>query len=140
MPPEEFMRRIDDMTRKMVEQNTAPSEEHKNLFRQPRESIGKCPRCGGDVFESKQNFHCGNKECRFVMWKADSFYTNRKKELTKTIAIELLKTGKATLKSLYSERTGKTYDAVVLLADTGDKYVNYRFEINGGEKERKVNA
>jgi len=28
----------------------------------------------------------------------------------------------------YSEKTGKTYDATVLLADTGGKYVNYRVE------------
>lgn len=32
------------------------------------------------------------------------------------------------IKGLYSEKTGKTYDATVLLADTGGKYVNYRVE------------
>ena len=31
-------------------------------------------------------------------------------------------------KGLYSEKTGKTYDATVLLAETGGKYVNYRVE------------
>ena len=30
------------------------------------------------------------------------------------------------VKGLYSEKTGKTYDATVLLSDTGGKYVNYR--------------
>ena len=39
-----------------------------------------------------------------------------------------LKNGKAKVKGLYSEKTGKTYDATVLLADTGGKYVNYRVE------------
>ena len=34
----------------------------------------------------------------------------------------------AEVKGLYSEKTGKTYDATVLLADTGGKYVNYRVE------------
>ena len=29
---------------------------------------------------------------------------------------------------LNSEKTGETYDATVLLADTGGKYVNYRVE------------
>ena len=29
---------------------------------------------------------------------------------------------------LNSEKTGKTYDVTVLLADTGGKYVNYRVE------------
>lgn len=34
----------------------------------------------------------------------------------------------AKVKGLYSEKTGKTYDATVLLADTGGKHVNYRVE------------
>ena len=32
------------------------------------------------------------------------------------------------MSGLYSEKTGKTYDAVVLLDDTGGKYVNFRLE------------
>ena len=47
---------------------------------------------------------------------------------TPKIAAALLKNGKAKVKGLYSEKTGKTYDATVLLADTGGKYVNYRVE------------
>lgn len=39
-----------------------------------------------------------------------------------------MKDGKAKVKGLYSERTGKTYDGTVLLCDTGDQYVNYRIE------------
>ena len=81
------------------------------------------------VVESKVNFHCENKDCLFVMWKSDRFFTSRKKELTKATAAELLKTGKAAVKGLYSEKKNKTYDAVILLADTGGKYVNYRFDI-----------
>jgi DNA topoisomerase-3 len=60
------------------------------------------------------------------MWKNDRFFTEKKKELTTEIAAALLKDGKANVTGLYSERIGKTYDAVVLLADTGEKYVNYR--------------
>jgi DNA topoisomerase-3 len=132
--PDAFMRGIEEMARVLVTDNAAPVEEYKEIFAAPRESIGICPRCGGNVVESKVNFHCEYKECLFVMWKADRFFTSRKKELTKIIAAELLKTGKAAVKGLYSEKKNKTYDAVILLADTGGKYVNYRFEINGGEK------
>ena len=42
----------------------------------------------------------------------------------------LLKSGKATVKKLYSPKTGKTYDGTVLLADTGGKYVNYKVTIS----------
>ena len=29
--------------------------------------IGKCPRCGENVYEGKKNFYCGNRGCQFVM-------------------------------------------------------------------------
>jgi len=131
--PDGFMRGIEDMARSLVTDNAAPAEEYKSLFT-ARDSIGVCPRCGKNVLESKKNFHCENRDCQFVMWKTDRFFTSRKKELTKTIAAELLKTGKAAVKGMYSEKKAKTFDAVVLLADTGGKYVNYRFEINAGER------
>jgi DNA topoisomerase-3 len=132
--PDVFMRGIEEMARILVMNNAAPDETYKSLFDAQGEKIGICPRCGGNVLESKKNFHCENKDCLFVMWRADRFFTSRKKELTKTIAAELLKTGKAAVKGLYSEKQNKAYDAVILLADTGGKYVNYRFEISGGTK------
>ena len=55
------------------------------------------------------------------MWKNDRFFEQRKKAFTPKIAAALLKNGKAKVKGLYSEKTGKTYDATVLLADTGGK-------------------
>ena len=127
--PDGFMRGIEDMARSLVTENAAPHEEYKSLFA-AREAVGLCPRCGGNVLESKKNFHCENRDCQFVMWKTDRFFASRKKELTRATAAELLKTGKAAVKGMYSEKKAKTFDAVVLLADTGGKYVNYRFEIN----------
>jgi len=44
------------------------------------------------------------------------------------MATNLLNSGKIGVKGLYSEKSGKTYDATVVLADTGEKYVNYRLE------------
>ena len=32
------------------------------------------------------------------------------------------------MSGLFSEKTGKTYDAVVVLDDTGEKYVNFKLE------------
>ena len=134
--PDDFMRSIEKMTRTLVSENPGHVEQYIGLFKTPREVIGECPRCGNSVFESKKNFHCEKRECQFVMWKSDRFFTGRKKELTKPIAAELLKTGKAKVKGLFSEKTGKNYDAVILLADTGGKYVNYRFDINKERSEK----
>jgi len=131
--PDNFMRGIEEMARVLITDNTEPDEALKSYFNQ-RESIGVCPRCGGNVLESKKNFHCENRDCQFVMWKSDRFFTSRKKELTKQVAAELLKNGKAAVKGMYSEKKDKTFDTVILLADTGGKYVNYRFEINAGQR------
>ena len=47
-----------------------------------------------------------------------------------SIAAALLKDGKVKIKGMYSTKTGKTFDGVVLLADTSGKYVNFRVEQN----------
>ncbi|MFR3224918.1 MAG: DNA topoisomerase 3 [Faecalibacterium sp.] len=126
--PDEFMAEIEAQVRQLVKTYSCISADKQNLFQSERVIIGKCPRCGENVYEGKKNFYCGNRGCQFVMWKNDRFFEQRKKAFTPKIAAALLKDGKAKVKGLYSEKTGKTYDATVLLADTGGKYVNYRVE------------
>ena len=126
--PDEFMAEIEAQVRQLVRAYSCISADKQNLFQSERIIIGKCPRCGENVYEGKKNFYCGNRGCQFVMWKNDRFFEQRKKAFTPKIAAALLKNGKAKVKGLYSEKTGKTYDATVLLADTGGKYVNYRVE------------
>ena len=99
------------------------------LFPSERESIGRCPRCGGDVTERKQGFFCENPKCRFALWKDSKFFSAKKKQLTKAVAAELLGKGKVPLKGCYSEKTGKTYDTVVVLEDDGQR-VNFRLEFD----------
>ena len=124
--PDEFMAEIEAQVRQLVKTYSCISADKQNLFQSERVIIGKCPRCGENVYEGKKNFYCGNRGCQFVMWKNDRFFEQRKKVFTPKIAAALLKNGKAKVKGLYSEKTGKTYDATVFLADTGGKYVNYR--------------
>ena len=123
---DEFMAEIEAQVRQLVKTYSCISADKQNLFQSERVIIGKCPRCGENVYEGKKNFYCGNRSCQFVMWKNDRFFEQRKKAFTPKIAAALLKDGKAKVKGLYSEKAGKTYDATVLLADTGGKYVNYR--------------
>ena len=126
--PDEFMAEIEAQVHQLVKTYSCISADKQNLFQSERVIIGKCPRCGENVYEGKKNFYCGNRGCQFVMWKIDRFFEQRKKAFTPKIAAALLKNGKAKIKGLYSEKIGKTYDATVLLADTGGKYVNYRVE------------
>jgi DNA topoisomerase-3 len=125
--PDAFMRGIEGLTTAIVA-GASKDEALACIFSPGREVIGICPRCGANVHEGKKNFYCADRGCAFVMWKNDRFFESKKKELTKPIAVALLKGGKAQVKGLFSEKTGKTYDATILLADTGERYVNYRFE------------
>ena len=126
--PDDFMQGIEKLAALLVRNYNAPLPDKADLFREQKEAIGTCPRCGGNVVEGKKNFYCSNRACQFAMWKDDRFFTSKKKTLSKSMAADLLKEGRTAVKGLYSEKSGKTYDAVVTLADTGEKYVNYRLE------------
>ena len=127
--PEDFMRGIEEMARELVKAYPFLSENQKDLFKEEKVVIGKCPRCGGNVCEGIKNYYCEKKDCAFVMWKNDRFFEERKTAFTPKIAAALLNGGKAKVKKLYSPKTGKTYDGSIVLADTGGKYVNYRIEL-----------
>ena len=127
--PEEFMRGIEEMARELVKAYPFLSENQKDLFKEEKAVIGKCPRCGENVCEGRKNYYCEKKGCAFVMWKNDRFFEERKTAFTPKIAAALLAGGRANVKKLYSPKTGKTYDGSIVLADTGGKYVNYRIEL-----------
>ena len=126
--PAAFMAGISDMARELVKTYSHISEEGQKLFAPEREAVGLCPRCGKPVYEGRKNFYCSDRSCRFVLWKDDRFWTSRKKELTKKMAGDLLKKGRTSVKGMWSEKKGSTYDAVVVLDDTGEKYVRFKLE------------
>ena len=126
--PDTFLDGIRDMVRALVSDHAQVSEEGRALFVPERESIGACPRCGKPVYEGKKNFACSDRSCGFVLWKDDRFWTSRKKVLTAKMAADLLKKGRILVKGMWSEKKGVTYDAAVLLDDTGEKYVHYKLE------------
>ena len=126
--PAAFMAGISEMTRELVKTYSHISEEGQKLFAPERETVGLCPRCGKPVYEGKKNFYCSDRSCRFVLWKDDRFWTSRKKELTKKIAADLLKKGRTSVRGMWSEKKGAAYDAVVVLDDTGEKYVRFKME------------
>ena len=138
---ESFMGQIADMSRTLVEEHTAPEERFAGLFpeakKNGREAVGTCPRCGGTVYEGKKGFFCDNQSCSFALWKENKFFSGKKKSITKSVAAALLKEGRVSMSGLYSEKTGRTYDAVILLDDTGDKYVNFKLEFPAKKGRRK---
>ena len=126
--PEDFMDGIEAMAAELVRKYSHISEDGQKLFQPEKETVGLCPRCGKQVYEGKKNFACSDRACQFVMWKNDRFWTSRRKEMTRKMAANLLKKGRASVKGMWSEKKGSTYDAVVILDDTGGKYVNFKLE------------
>lgn len=136
-----FMDQIADMSRTLVKEHTAPEKCFADLFPSSRETaheaVGVCPRCGAPVYEGKKRFFCNNRECCFALWKDNRFFSSKKKSITKSVAAALLKEGRISMSGLYSEKTGKTYDAEVILDDTGGKYVNFKLEFPIKKGRRK---
>ena len=136
-----FMDQIADMSRTLVKEHTTPEERFADLFPSSKgtahEAVGVCPRCGAPVFEGKKGFFCGNRECSFALWKDNRFFSSKKKSITKSVAAALLKEGRISMSGLYSEKTGRTYDAEVILDDTGGKYVNFKLEFPVKKGRRK---
>lgn len=126
--PGEFLDGICAMVKDTISTYSHISEEGQKLFAPDKEVIGNCPRCGKPVYEGKSNFACSDRSCSFVLWKNDRFWTSRKKELTRKMAAELLKKGRTAVKGMWSEKKGDTYDATVILEDTGGKFMNFKLE------------
>ena len=135
LAPEDFMAGISAMLKELVgTYQVIKGTEY--LFTPPRVVVGKCPRCGGDVAELQKGFFCQNEGCKFAIWKNNKWWELKRKQPTKAVVTALLKDGRAHVTGLYSEKTGKTYDATVVLEDTG-QYVNFKLEFDrqkGGGK------
>ena len=117
---------IADLVRNLVD-TYQPVPGAEVLFPTDKEAVGLCPRCGGAVTENGKGFFCENRDCGFALWKNSRFFAAKKKKLTREIAAALLNGGRVKLTGCASEKTGKTYDAVVTLEDDGVKTA-YRLE------------
>lgn len=124
----QFMREIEFFVKKIVEdeKSSEATFQFENVKPQ-KEEIGKCPKCKNSVYESDKNFYCSNKECNFTLWKEDKFFMSQSKKLTKTVAKSLLNKGEVLVKGLKSQKSGKTYDAIIKM-ELGEKYTNFKLE------------
>ena len=91
------------------------------LFPSAENTVGKCPRCGRPVIERSKGYFCTGQNCKFVLWRDSRFFTLKQKTLDKRTAQLLLEKGRAPLKGCVSSKTGKVYDAAVVLEDDGER-------------------
>ena len=111
----QFMGEITSLVRKILEVCREIPEEERRRFQTAREVIGKCPVCGCDVFEGKQNFYCSNRQCDFALWKENRFLGSMEKNLDKKMARELLDKACTHVKGLYSKKKDARFDADLLM-------------------------
>ena len=132
--PEQFMEEIESMMKSLVNQyaNT-PNAPAKAASGAP--VVGTCPHCGSDVAEREKGWFCTSRECRFVIWKDNAFFNRLGKCPTRQVVDKLLRDGRARLKDCKSQRTGKTYNASVILTTEADGRARFSLEFeNGGAR------
>ena len=105
-----------------------------------KESLGKCLKCGSDIFEGEKFYYCSSykeKNCNFKIFKNMKVYNN---DVTISADdVKKLLLGKEILiKKLKSIKNDKTYNAYFIL-ETNDKYVNLKFKRFEEKKLKKKN-
>ena len=130
----QFMGEVTSLVRKILEVCREIPEEERRRFQTAREVIGKCPVCGCDVFEGKQNCYCSNRQCDFALWKENRFLGSMEKNLDKKMARELLDKACTHVKGLYSKKKDMKFDADLLLTLEDGKP---RFHLEFPKKKKK---
>ena len=132
--PEQFMEEIESMMKNLVSQYAdTPNAPAKAASGAP--VVGTCPHCGSEVAEREKGFFCSSRECRFVIWKDNAFFARLGKHPTRQVVDKLLRDGRARLKDCKSQRTGKTYNASVILTTEADGRAKFSLEFkNGGAR------
>ncbi|HPF54833.1 MAG TPA: DNA topoisomerase, partial [Clostridia bacterium] len=128
LSPDDFMNAITAMVDELVKTYKVVRGAEV-LFPSGRAVVGKCPRCGSDVTESKKGYFCENNDCRFGLWRDNKFLTAKRVTLSKKMVSALLKDGRSYASGIYSEKTGKSYDAYIVLEDDGAHSL-YRLEFD----------
>lgn len=102
--------------------------------KQEKEVIGKCPKCGRNIYEADKSFYCegykSEPKCKFSLWKEDDFFKVRGKIITKSIAKKLLSDGKVKVTGFKKKDNSGKYDANVSLDLSNDKYINFKLDFN----------
>ena len=96
-----------------------------------QESLGKCPKCGGRVFEGPESFVCERSQaetraCKFKIGK-----TIAQQPIDRTQAGKILAANRSDLLTQFISRYGKPFSAWLVLDDAGK--VTFEFPERGSE-------
>lgn len=111
-------------------------KRYSGLDSRGKEEIGKCPVCGSAVLEGNKKFYCTNRDCNFTLWKETRFLSSMKKTISKKMAVDLLSKGKIHVKDFVSVKTGKPFEADLLM-NVDDGRVSFSLEFPQREPNSK---
>ncbi len=136
---ENFMQEITGMIADLVRNYDAAKGTGLNYRK-----AGACPCCQSDVVEKPKGWFCSNRECRFALWKDNAFFKSIGKRLSASMVERLLSDGRIGLKDCTSRKTGRHFDATLLLSADPDGRACFQLEFdppknrnNGGKENRK---
>ena len=133
LDPAAFLADIEAMTTDLIRDLGKAPVEATALCKSQRSVVGVCPRCGRRVVEGGKSFFCegynAQNPCRFALWKDNKFFQSQGKTLTKRTAEALLKDGRVQMTKLRSAKSGKEYDATIVMEDNGER-VNFHLEFD----------
>ena len=104
-----YMKEINNFVVKII-------DNAKNIEVKPieyKDSLGKCPVCGGSIIENKKAYGCSNwkdQECKFVVWKEIA-----NKKITKENIIQLLKKRRTNEITNFKSKKGNVFNAILIL-------------------------
>lgn len=131
----DFMREITDMISGLV-QNYEAVKGAKTLM-SDHKRVGACPCCQADVLEKQKGWFCSNKECRFVLWKDNAFFKSIGKHLSSGMVEKLLSDGRIRLKDCKSQKSGKNYNATLLLSTEENGRASFHLEFENSRSGTK---
>ena len=132
---QDFMREITDMISGLVQNYEAVKGAETLMSDHKR--VGACPRCQADVLEKQKGWFCSNKECRFVLWKDNAFFKSIGKHLSSGMVEKLLSDGRIRLKDCKSQKSGKNYNATLLLSTEENGRANFHLEFENSRSGTK---
>jgi DNA topoisomerase-3 len=100
-----------------IKKESKPKEPVAKIDFTGKESLGKCPKCGGKIFKTENSYICersqaDRKPCKFKLSK-----TILGREIPKEQAQKLLTTGKTDLLEGFISKRGRPFSAYLKLED-----------------------
>lgn len=119
LPADRFMEAQKKMISNLVEKAGNINTSNLGLS----EPLGKCPRCGKNIYEYANAFSCegyaSEPKCRFALWKMQKYGILKNRKITAS-HIKVWLAGKTVKFDKLKGNSGKEFTAMVGIKDTGE--------------------